>query len=262
MPNENDIEIDLSSIDESQRDTIKNVLQNDAVQSAINNFIEQRESGLRSKRDELLTTVTEMKKQIDQFGGIDKIQEITKQHEEAQRRAKEAELKEAEQTGQLDKIKSHYADQLAAAQNENAQFRKGVTDREVKLQIAQAIGKQGSVDLLLPHMVGRVKGELQTSGDVAITVLNPDGSPMLTNQGQPASLKDLVDEFKANERFAMGFNPSGRSGSGADHSVEDVEANPFDKKSPHFNLTKQQELYKQNPTKARHMAALVGVKIE
>ena len=247
--------------DDIEDTAIRAVLENPDVQSKIQSRIDSSVSALTAKNQELLTEVKTIKSSLSELGGLDAIKALVSESASQKAAREQAELEQARANGNVKDIETRYATQLQEKDQELSGLKTSIVEKEVKNVLTSAIvGAKGS-DLLEPFMRSRVKGQFGTSG-IEIEVLNDDGTPMLTSKGTKATVADLVEEFKGKEKYQTLFSGSGKSGSGSDHSVNvDDTKNPFDKKSPDFNLTEAMKFYKENPDKARKMAAKVGFKI-
>lgn len=90
----------------------------------------------------------------------------------------------------------------------------GLVDNLARRQaaIAAIAEAKGSVDLLLPHVLGATKAEI---GDDGVTVkVFKDGIEAVNNQGAPMSIAELVAEMRGSDTFARAFEGANHSGSG------------------------------------------------
>jgi len=74
----------------------------------------------------------------------------------------------------------------------------------------------GSVEALLPHVLGSTKFVETDDGKFKVDVVDGDGNTRVGDTvGNPMTLDQLVGEFKAKDAFAPLFAASGQSGGGA-----------------------------------------------
>lgn len=247
--------------DDVEDEAIRKVLEDPTIQSKIQSRIDSSVSGLTSKNQELLADLKTLKSSIDELGGLDQLKSIV-QETAAQKSAREkAELERARAEGNVNEIETRYAEQLQQKDQELSTLKTSIVDKEVTNVLNSAISKAKGSDLLEPFIRKRVKGAFNKD-QIEVEVLNENGTPMLTNKGTRATVDDLIEEFKTNTRYMSLFSGSGKSGSGTDNSPPvDESFNPFDKSDKQFNLTKAMQFYKENPDKAKRMAAKVGFNI-
>lgn len=74
----------------------------------------------------------------------------------------------------------------------------------------------GSVDLLLPHVMNQTRMRRTENGSFIAEVVDSSGNPRIGDaQGSPMSITQLVEEMKTSDSFARAFKGSGSTGSGA-----------------------------------------------
>lgn len=74
----------------------------------------------------------------------------------------------------------------------------------------------GSVEVLLPHVLGNTKFVETEDGKFRVDVVDADGNTRIGDAGgNPMNLDQLVGEFKTRDAFAANFTASGNSGGGA-----------------------------------------------
>lgn len=256
---------DLIKLDGIEDESIAKVIANPAVQVALAKTIEAAKQPLVAKRDELLTQISKSKEtlsQVEQLGGLDRISALAGEAARAEKEAKAAEMKALEESGNVKKISEHYATQLKASQDELNALKTSLVERDISNRLLKEISKAGGVsELLEPVVKGRVRGKFDDAGATKIEVLTAEGAPMLLDDGTPASIKDLIATLKDNPVYGRAFDGSGKGGTGSKPSSAGNDENPFDSKSPAFNMTKAMAMYKQDPSKARQLAAKAGVDV-
>jgi hypothetical protein len=170
----------------------------------------------RAKTDQF-NELSTMKERVASYGGFDAIDTIKKKADTAdaaEAAASEAELKEATAKGDLTSVTKQFQEQLAARDKEIENIRNGLANKEKQAIINSAISaEQGTPELLLPHIEPRIKSKME-NGMTVLTVLKVDGTPWITENG-PATVADLVNEFKGNDVFGSCFRASKGSGSGS-----------------------------------------------
>lgn len=241
------------------------VLQSVEVQTAIQTAIDVEVSGLKAKRDELITTNNKLKTDaatIDSLGGVDKFKEMSQGIVDAQAATAAANLKQAEADGDIGKIKTAHQTQVAELQNTIDTLKSNQVNEKLGGMITAVITDQNGIpELLSPLISGRVKGSMSETGAVNYDIINVDGTPMLNGEGGDATLQDLVTSLRQNESFTSAFKGTGSSGmnsrEGGDVAAGSGE-NLFDRSKQDFNLSKAMAFYKSNPEKAKIMAKQVG----
>jgi len=236
------------------------VLQKDDVKAVIATLIEQAKSPLITKRDDLLGQLTTFKQQlakVEELGGLQAITDLAEQARTAAEAKRQAELLAAEKDGNAEVLKKHYGDQLSAKEQELATLRQTIIDEKVSNKLSAAIREaKGVPELLEPHLRNRIRAELK-DGKVAITVLAPNGVPMLKDDGKEANLGDLINELKGSPIFQRAFEAPGTTGSGARPSGSPSSTNPWNPASR--NLSEQMKVYRQDPALAKRLAAEFNV---
>lgn len=91
-------------------------------------------------------------------------------------------------------------------------LQKNMVEREA---IAALAKHEGSQDLLLPHIVGRLGLVEDDNGNMAVRVLDKDGDPLSDGLGGFMSVDTFVANMRADAKYAVAFKASGKGGSGA-----------------------------------------------
>lgn len=90
----------------------------------------------------------------------------------------------------------------------------------------------GSVEALLPHVLGSTKFIETDDGKFKVDVVDGEGNTRVGDAaGNPMSLGQLVDEYKSKDAFAPLFAASGQSGGGAKQGQGGGGGAPAKKKS-------------------------------
>lgn len=212
---------------------------------ALEAFVAEQKRPLEVKRDELL-------------GKLNKVKDAERAAQEA------AELERVEKlktSNDIESIRKQYQELLDAQTRKTTELTQSLVNRELQASLQSAInGADGIAELLEPHLKSRVKAEM-IEGVTKLTVLNADGTPKIGANGQPASVADLVGEFKSNTLFAGAFRAQVQTGAGAKASEKATAAkNPWSKGSR--NLTEQARLAAENPNLAKKLAAEAGITLD
>ena len=172
------------------------------------------ESGLVSKRDELLGKVTGYKDQLKGFEGVDagKYHDMLKQIEAI---AEADDLK----NGDFEKVRAKMLEEFAKKEDASAstitklmgQLEGLMVDSEVAQAIAES---KGTSKLLMPILKQRIK-VVDNDGKLVVKVTEENGDPSVNDKGEPITIAALVESLKSDEAFAGAFDASGLSGGGA-----------------------------------------------
>lgn len=171
-------------------------------------------SALEKERENARKNAREKKALEEKYGALD-IEEFNRLKDAE----KDAETAQLEAAGEWDKIKEQmvkeHAKQIADKDKEidrlTGQIRHITVESAATAALADA---GGNVELLKPHLMGRVK--LNTD-DFTVQVLEADGvTPKVDAQGNPVTIDALVSEMRDSDIFASGFKATEQSGSGSE----------------------------------------------
>lgn len=167
-------------------------------------------SGLKSAFDK---TKDELKGLKGRYKDIDP-EEFQRLREEAQK-AQEKRAREEGDFKSLEKqLREHYAKEIEAREGRIGTLSKTLEARLIDAEATAAIAAADGVPkLLLPHMKHRIR-TTEVDGEWKVEVLNAEGEPWLKD-GRPATMADLVEDFRADAEFGRAFRSSGNGGSGA-----------------------------------------------
>lgn len=212
-------------------EAVKQFLATDEGKALIENS--EAISGLRTKKDELLSKNVQMKTQLEAYSALGDVETLSKA------------VSVFKQTGE--KKDDVTVDPKLAAQLEHLtkelENERGLrTKREQKMvasfanaEVTSVIAKHKGVPELLNHVVSsRVEAKLTDDGLISISIKNTDGSPMFKN-GKEATLEDLMAEIKANPIYGRAFDADNTQGSGTRPSKQTVKSVDFD--DPNVNFT-------------------------
>lgn len=245
------------NIPEDASPEFKAFVSDEANAALIKTLIDTAKTPIAQKRDELLSKQSELNKRITELGGLDHLSELSQKAAEAAAAAATAQQEAIEKSGNVEQLKKHYGEQLAARDNELSTLKQSILREKTSAKIDSAIREaKGSPELLSPHVAGRVRTEM-VDGKVQITVLTANGIDMLTEDGKPATLRDLINELRSSPIFQRAFEAPAVGGTGGRSSSTPSASNPWNPASP--NVTEQMRLYRQDKAAAQRMAAEFNV---
>lgn len=172
------------------------------------------ELGLVNKRDELLEKTVNYKTQLEKFEGVD-----VEEYRTALQKLKEYDEKHLMDKGDFEPIRQQLLDQIEETkkkgESENGVLRGQLEKRIIDSEAATAIGKEGaSIKMLMPLIKERAT-IVDVDGNLVLQIKTEDGKPALNDKGEPLSMLELMEEFKADPELAGAFPSSGLSGGGA-----------------------------------------------
>jgi len=110
---------------------------------------------------------------------------------------------------------------LSSLKEENSNLVSNLEQNLITSSATKAIAEsEGSVDLLLPHVLNQTRMRRTENGSFIAEVVDNTGNPRIGDtQGNPMTIPQLVDEMKSSDSFARAFNSSGATGSGATNNT-------------------------------------------
>lgn len=197
-------------------------------------------AGLIQKRDQLLGQEAQMKAKLQQIED-DKVAAIKKaEDDQLAAEGKWKELAEKQQNEHSAEIKN-LKDSLSALQETNTKLDGSLRSRIVDQELNNQLLTAGVTDpVLMKAATALISGEVE--------VVEVDGELVAQLHG-----KSIEDHIKVwSEADGKSFIASGKSGGGGPGSGGGGGTNTdwdkfFDKNSPEYNATKQQELRKEDP---------------
>lgn len=202
---------------------------------------EDRDNEKRA-REELQNQLNELKNQLETINA-------EKREAEAERLRKEKDIPALENSWK-EKLDAANA---AAEQKINGlkeQLRKILVDNKAH-EIANKISTSPS--LILPHIRARLNAEINEGTDAITRVLDADGKP------SAMSLKELEEEFVANQDFAAIIKGTSATGGGAANNGGAGGGGGHGKKFSEMSETERVALARTNPAKFREMAQAEGI---
>lgn len=178
---------------------------------------QEEESGLISKRDELLGKVNKYKDDLARFDGVDPAK-----YKEALAKLEEIGDAESMKNGDIEAIRQKLLDQFAEKektyQDQASALRSQLENILIEGEAVKAISEHGgNSKLLLPLIKQRIKA-VDKDGKLMVEVFGEDGVQAIDNDGKPLSIGGLVESMKVDETFAGAFASSGLSGGGSQGS--------------------------------------------
>lgn len=226
------------------------------VQALIQEAIESEVQGLKKKNEELILSNKRLKESAGTTDGVD-----VEEYEQLKREKAQREEDEAKKRGEFEKLLTQSREKAEKREAELSQRAEQAEKRLLEVVkrneiLASINGEKADEVLLMPHMMNRVK-ITEEGGEFSLEVLAPNGEPMLGEKGEPATLKDLHEEFKRHDSFAKAYPANVIPGTGSrPNSGKGVSKNPFSKDS--FNLTEQMKLTRENPALAAQLKEAAG----
>lgn len=220
-------------------------------------------AGLRQKYRELLDEKKKLQAKYDELGITpEELADLRDKAANAGKGVNAEKLKEME--AMLADVRKKAEEAVAAAKAEAEKEREALRLTEKQRVIATAIAEAKANPKLAKLIDDMVDVRLRDDGTFETVVLK-DGQPR--TKGLTADLmgvSDLLGELKESDDWSIFFAPEGRGGSGANPGgsaggTTNSGANPFKKETR--NVTEQMRLAKENPAKARELAAAAGVQL-
>jgi len=157
-------------------------------------------------------------KALKQFEGLDATQarEALEKISEYADFDPDKKVAEAIKVREAQLIKQHEASLLSMT-DENKSLIGQLEQNLITSSATKAIADlEGSVDLLLPHVMNQTRMRRAENGSFIAEVVDSSGNPRIGDaQGSPMSISQLVEEMKTSDAFARAFKGSGSTGSGA-----------------------------------------------
>lgn len=157
--------------------------------------------------------VSGLKAKLEQL--MDEKKAAARKTKEAEDAAEAARLEAAKKSGDTEALEKSWSEKLSARESElQAQIDElsgtvtNLTSGQTATKLASEIALQGSADVLLPHIQGRLKTEYK-DGQARTVVLDKDGKP------SALTVDELKAEFQNNPAFAPLIVGSKATGGGA-----------------------------------------------
>jgi len=243
----------------------------------------QEEREKKAIKNEYSQKLTEMQEQLEKYSAIDpeEYRNLKDFHSKFQEDQEKRKMEEAEAQKDWDALKTQMAEkhQQAIAELESNKQKEiesyadkiaGLSKSLHKSLVETAYTKEitdakGNLKLLTPHVAPYlfVNEEVdQVTGTVshAVRVRDDNGKVKYNpSTGEPMSIRDLVTEYKENPDFKSAFEwekKAGGSDSSGNVKKEATSDNPWSKDG--FNLTRQGQILRSDPSLAARLKAEVG----
>lgn len=168
--------------------------------------------------DEARTAMQKLE-ELSQFDPQSEAEKIAQEKYETQRKRLETSLNKQWEA----KIKNEYEPIAEKYKSVESQLRKELVHSAALKAIAE---EDGDVDLLLPHVVGKMKFELSDNNEYKAFIADKDGEPVYNNKGLPMSTREFVSSLKT--KFPGAFKSDAQSGGGSRSSNSDSKTSDSD----------------------------------
>jgi hypothetical protein len=220
----------------------------DEGKAEIQKLIEGETKGLKDKVSELLASI---KKEKDER----KAAQDAADSEKAAR--EEAEAAAAEKSGDVDKVKKaleeKHATEMKKRDDKIASLEAMLNNHVVDGGLVESLSKAG----IAPHLMKAAKALIKTQFKSEVS--EKDGLPVAFIDGK--AMTDFVKEWAEGEegKHFIGAPLNGGGGNGGPKGKFSSADNPFKKETR--NLTEQGRLKREDPERAKQLAAEAGVSI-
>lgn len=229
------------------------ILKKPEVLEKISSLIELAAVPHKNKSKELLTEHAELKKALNELGGLDTFKQL-KDAADATEKAKQDAIMKG---NDAEAIRLEAKNQLESKDKELESIRQLMINDKVTAQLTKEIAAaHGDTSLLEPHALRRIKAEL-INGSIVMKVLDTEGNIMTTKGMKEAGLKELVEDLKIT--YPRAFDANNVSGSGAKNNTATGTENPWNPATR--DLVRQNQIARENPVMAKQMAAAYGLNL-
>lgn len=182
-------------------------------------YIESHESvsGLRNKRDELLSQLTTIKGKLQSYSELGDIEEIksaitkVSKVKESSKEDKDTTKEDAKVIAQIE----HLTNELNNERNLRTKREQSMVKSFVNAEVTKLIAKHKGVPELLNHIImSRVEASLDDAGNVVINTKTMDGQPYFKD-GKEGTIEDVINDIKNNPVYGRAFEVEMPNGSGA-----------------------------------------------
>lgn len=174
----------------------------------------EEETGLLSKRDELLGKVTKYKEDLSKYEGVD-----LDEYVRLKKKMEELNEKDLIDKGDFEAIKKKMLDQFEQEKGglleQTNTLKSQLESMMVDSEAAKAIAELGGNHKLLMPLIKQRISVVDKDGKIVVQVKAEDGTPAVDGKGNPISITDLVRQMKEDENYAGAFVSSIKSGGGA-----------------------------------------------
>jgi hypothetical protein len=171
-------------------------------------------TGLKSALEKEKTRAKELKEQFEKFKDID-----PDKAREALSKLEELEQTKLRKAGEFDKLKQQLVEQhnteLAKKGEREKQLLTSIESFLIDAEATAAIAAaKGVPALLLPHVKSSTR-VVEKDGKFVVEILDATGNPRIgDSQGNPFTIKQLVEEMQNSDVYGRAFEASGKGGAG------------------------------------------------
>ena len=213
--------------------------------------------------DEFRTENVKLRKEVEKFKGIDpeevpaKLQRLTEVEEELEALKDTDKNKVKELVEQrTNEMKTAHEKQLKALQDEAAGLRSNLKTLKIDQQITESGAGFGLRNGAAPDLVARARSVFDLDDDGNIVARDADGQQIFNKAGEPLSPNDWVESMTKDAAHLFDPNEGTGSKGGAKGGGPLAGTNPWKKET--FNMTEQGRILKEDPERARRLAAQAG----
>lgn len=191
----------------------------------VEGFDPREVSALRKEAADRRKALQELKGKVPDDFDPEEWKRLKSETKKREREREEAERDKQKREGDFEarekKLVEKHEQELKAEREKAERFQrqrdKALMDDAARKAIHDAKGK---ANLLLPHVLKRLRIEENDKGEAVVVVLDENGEPAVADgRGSSLTLPKLIDEFKASDEFGVAFEGSGASGGGAQPSA-------------------------------------------
>lgn len=177
-------------------------------------------SGLKSALEKERAAARDAQSQLKAFDGLDvkAAREALKTIQEQSGKPGVEELAQQIAKTQIEQMASKFNEEKQGLETNLNSIRTQLQDKLVKSAALEALQQHGgNAKLLLPHLESAVRMRQDDSGKFIAEVIDPatGHARVGDSQGNPMTIPQLVESYKANPDFAAAFAGTGATGSGS-----------------------------------------------
>lgn len=170
--------------------------------------------GLKSALEKEREAAKQYKSQLRQFENID-LSEIQALKEAEQKRQDELAARRGEFDKLLEKKQAKWQEELQSRDTRVKELEGRISDLLRDQEARKALAAhEANVDLLLPHVLGKVS-LIEEDGRHLAVVVGDEGAPRLNDDGAYMTISQLVAEMAEDKRYAGAFPATVKTGGGA-----------------------------------------------
>lgn len=191
-------------------------IENDELAEKLAEKFDEEVSGLKQNQASLLEEKKTLAEKMKSFDGVD-ADEYRKLKAKLEKQEESGMLERGEFDKLKDKLEKQWQDNIASKDATITNLMSMVKSDRKAAAINEAVRKHEGVAALARVLSASVQA-VEQNGEVVLQVLSDDGSPLMGNDGKPATLDSYVETIKADDEYSGLFKSSGMSGGGAANS--------------------------------------------